>query len=57
MYNDEIYENALKDKKESELKELKRDVKKVELVIERFLTQLLECSASVAERDFHVCSL
>lgn len=57
MYNDEIFENAKTDKKANELKELKGEVKTVERIIEKLLTQLLECSSSVAERDFHVCSL
>lgn len=57
MYNDEIFENAKMDKKENELKELRGEVKTIERIIEKLLTQLLECSSSVAERDFNVCSL
>lgn len=57
MYEDKIYENALKETKEENFKELKCEVKSVEAVIERFLTQILECSASISERDFHACGV
>jgi len=57
MYQDEIFENALKETKDAGLKELKSEVKTVERVIERFLTQLLESTSSISERDFNVCSL
>ena len=57
MYQDEIFESALKDSKEENLKALKSEVKTVESVIEKLLTQLLECSSSVSERDFHVCGV
>jgi peptidoglycan hydrolase CwlO-like protein len=57
MYQDEIFENALKTTKESQFNELKGEVKTVERVIERLLTQLLECSSSLAERDFNVCGV
>ena len=56
MYKDEIFENALKSAKEEEFKALKGEVKQVEKVIERLLTQLLECTTFVAERDYHVCA-
>ena len=57
MYQDEIFENALKDAKEESLKELQCEVKSVEMVIERLLTQLFECTSSISERDFHVCGV
>ena len=57
MYNDEIFENALKEAREESVQALKVEVKAVERVIERLLTQLLECSTSVAERDYHVCGV
>lgn len=57
MYQDEIFENALKDSREESYKELQGEVKTVERVIERLLTQLLECSSSISERDFHVCGV
>jgi hypothetical protein len=57
MYNDEIFNKALKDAKEESFNELRDEVKTVERVIERLLTQLLECSTSISERDFHVCGV
>lgn len=57
MYQDKIYENALKDAKEESIKELKSEVKFVERLIEKFLTQILECSASLSERDFNACGV
>ena len=57
MYEDKIYEKALKESKEANFKELKCEVKTVEAIIEKFLTQILECSASLSERDFHVCGV
>lgn len=57
MYQDKIYEDALKASKEQKVQELRNEVKTVENLINRLLTQLLECSASVSERDFHVCGV
>ena len=57
MYQDEIFENALKNSKVESYKELQGEVKTVERVIERLLTQLLECSSAISERDFHVCGV
>ena len=57
MYQDEVFESALKDSKTESLAELKTEVKTVERLIERLLTQLLECSTSIAERDYHVCGV
>ncbi len=55
MYQDEIYQKALEERKEESLKELKHEVKTVERLIEKFLTQILESSAFLAERDFPAC--
>ena len=57
MYTDDIFENALKETKEESFKALQGEVKTVERVIEKLLTQLLECTSSVSERDFHVCGV
>lgn len=57
MYQDEIFDNALKEVKEESYRALQSEVKTVESVIERLLTQLLECSASISERDFNVCGV
>lgn len=57
MYHDEIYENALKEAKEESFRQLQEEVKTVERVIERLLTQLLECSTLNSERDYNVCGI
>ena len=57
MYQDEIFEKALQEGNEKRLEEVKHDVKTVEMLINKLLTQLLECSASVSERDFNACAL
>jgi peptidoglycan hydrolase CwlO-like protein len=57
MYQDEIFEDALRTTKEEQYHELKNEVKTVERVIERLLTQLLECTSSISERDFNVCGV
>lgn len=57
MYQDEIFENALKESKEENFKALQGEVKTVESVIEKLLTQLLECTSSISERDFNVCGV
>lgn len=57
MYQDEMFDKALKESKEESARALKGEVKTVENLIEKLLTQLFECSASVSERDFHVCGV
>ncbi len=57
MYNDEIFDRALNESKAECYRELKSEVKTVEAVIERLLTQLLECSSAISERDFNVCGV
>ena len=57
MYEDEMFDKSVREAQIEGLKSLKREVRTVEKIIERLLTQLLECSANVSERDFNVCSL
>lgn len=57
MYEDELYDKTVQEAQLEGLKELKREVKSIEMLIERLLTQLLECSASLSERDFNTFSL
>ncbi len=57
MYQDKIFNNALRESKEESFRALQSEVKTVERVIENLLTQLLECTSSVSERDFHVCGV
>lgn len=52
-----MFDKSVQEAQIEGLKSLKREVKTVEKIIERLLTQLLECSANVSERDFNVCSL
>lgn len=57
MYQDKIFNNAFRESKEESFRALQGEVKTVERVIENLLTQLLECTSSVSERDFHVCGV
>lgn len=57
MYQDKIFNNALRESKEESFRALQGEVKTVERVIENLLTQLLECTSSISERDFHVCGV
>ena len=57
MYHDEIFENALKDVREESYKALKEEISSMELSIERFIKNILECTSSRSERDFNVQSL
>lgn len=57
MYQDEVFESALKEAREESFRELQGEVKSVEMVIEKLLTQLFECTSSISERDFHVCGV
>lgn len=57
MHQDKIFNNALRESKEESFRALQGEVKTVERVIENLLTQLLECTSSVSERDFHVCGV
>ncbi len=57
MYQDKIFNNALRETKEENFRALQGEVKTVERVIEKLLTQLLECSSAISERDFHVCGV
>ncbi len=57
MYKDEIYEKALKESKEESYRNLKSEIKGMEKLIERFLTQILECSSTISERDFNACGI
>lgn len=57
MYKDEIYEKALKESKEERYRNLKSEIKGMEKLIEDFLTQILECTSTVSERDFNACGI
>lgn len=57
MYHDEIYEKARKEAQEESYQSLKAEIKGMETLIEQFLTQILECSATISERDFNACGI
>ncbi len=57
MYHDEIFEQALKEAREENYRELRAEVKTIENLIEKMLTEFLECTTAIAERDFNVCGL
>ena len=54
MYHDEIFENALNDVKEESFRALKDEIFSMENTIEKFLKNVLECTAFKSERDFHL---
>ena len=54
MYNDEIFENALKDVKEESYRALKEEISTLELKIEGFLQKVLECTTFKSEREFNL---
>jgi len=57
MYRDEIFESALKEKRESAYAELQTEISGMELAIEKFLNNVLECTTFISERDFNVTTL
>ena len=52
MYRDEIFENAKRERREESYKNLKTEISSME-----FLNNVLECTTSLSERDFHVTTL
>ena len=57
MYNDKIFEDALNETRKENFTNLKAEVKTMEGAIERFLTQILECTSTMSERDFNICAV
>lgn len=57
MSQEEIFDQEVREAQIEGLRALKSEVKVVERLIEKLLSQLLECSTSIAERDFNVCGL
>lgn len=57
MYDDVLLEDSVREAQEAGLNSLKCEVKSVEAVIEQFLSQILECTSSLSERDFLVCGI
>lgn len=54
MYHDEIFEKALKDVKEESYKSLKKEISSMEMAIERFLNNVLECTTFKSEMEFNL---
>lgn len=54
MKNYEKFKNAILNKQKEDYKNLKKEVKIVENAIEKFLQKALECTSSMAEKDFFV---
>ena len=57
MYRDEIFEKALRERREENYSNLKTEISSMEAAIEKFLNNILECTASISERDFNVTTL
>jgi len=57
MYHDEIFESAVREVKEENYIALKEEISSMERAIESFLSNILECTSSLSERDFHVSTL
>lgn len=57
MYQDTLFDESVKQAQEEGLASLRCEVKSVEALIEKFLSQILECTSTMTERDFYVCGL
>lgn len=57
MKSYERFKNAIMISKQKNYEELRKEVKTVERAIECFLSKALECSSSMAEKDFFVSPL
>ena len=57
MIEDAMFDDSVREAQEAGLNSLRCEVKSVEVVIEKFLTQILECTSSLSERDFLVCGI
>ena len=57
MYEDELFDSSVKQAQEAGLNSLRCEVKSVEALIEKFLSQILECTSTLSDRDFMVCGL
>lgn len=57
MYEDTLMDESVKQAQQAGLISLESEVKSVESAIEKFLSQILECTSTLAERDFSVCGI
>ena len=56
MY-EETFDSSVREAQKAGLNSLKCEVNSVEAVIEKFLSQILECTSTLSERDFMVCGI
>ncbi len=54
MYHDKLFNSALREVKDESFQALKEEVISMERAISKFLDEILECTASIAERDFNL---
>ncbi len=54
MYHDKLFDSALREVKDESFQALKEEVISMERAISKFLDDILECTASIAERDFNL---
>lgn len=57
MYQEEIFSNQMTEAKREGYENLTREVKGMELALEKFFTKIFESTSSLAERDFMASSL
>ena len=57
MIEDTMFDDSVREAQEAGLNSLRCEVKSVEAVIEKFLSQILECTSTLSERDFLVCGI
>ena len=57
MYQEEIFSNQMTNAKREGYDNLTREVKGMELALERFFTKIFESTSSLAERDFSASSM
>ena len=54
MYHDKLFNSALREVKDESFQALKEEVISMERAISKFLDEILECTATIAERDFNL---
>ncbi len=55
--NNAMFDTEVEKAQKEGLISLKNEMKSVEKIIEKFLTQLLECSSLNSERDFNISGI
>ncbi len=57
MNNYEHFKKAVSARERKNYQDLRKEVKTVEFAIEKFLSSALECTSTMAEKDFFVSAL